>query len=337
MILRAQFALSLVLLATLCLVFAGVVWAARHTPVIADHIAREQAQQRTENLVFLYDNGYVDDSDYVLVDLLQHDDHSRGGVYFIGDSQSRAAIMPWLLPAAEQRLIHNYSLGDLRHRDQRFFFRTLIEEFGLLEAGAENVTIFMGVSFYMARDKDYSEESYVSAVFKRHGFYTYDAEAGVHRVAMSPLERFVRLQRVQANRFLRILFLSPSRVKPFDPETQNPQAEAQGENWRAAMDAELREFEALLDDLQARNVRLRVIMRPNGSWVDAHPYERTYRALVEPMLAARHIPLIDQTDLLADAEFGDAEHARSSGQMRLHEIDRQLAHEALAEMGIGAE
>jgi hypothetical protein len=80
-------------------------------------------------------------------------------------------------------------------------------------------------------------------------------------------------------------------------------------------------------------VRLRAVIRPSGSWNDHLPYERTYLQLVTPMLAARNVPLIDQSDLLADSDFIDDNHPKYSVQVRLHEIDREIALDELAEMG----
>lgn len=331
---RPQIWLLLTMLAVIAATWGGVVWASRTTDVVDRHLDRLVAEQREQNLTFLYDHGYIDDADYVLVEQLALHDHARGGVYFIGDSQTRVAIMPWLLPPEEQQLIRNYGLGDLRYRDLRFFTRLLIDDYGILQAGPENVTIILGLSFYMARAKDYAHESYVSAAFKRHGLFTYDGEAGIHRAPLSAVERFVRLRRIEANRFLRTLVFQPNRVKPFDPATHAPGAEVQEPGWEAAQAREIAELELLLDDLAARRVRVIALFRPNGTWTDYLPYEAAFRARVAPMLEARGVQLIDQGDLLADADFGDAAHANYRGQHIIHGQDRQIALEALAEMGI---
>lgn len=333
---RHQAALSLTLLATLCLTFAGLATAAHFTPAIDAHVAREEAIQRLTDGIFLYDDGYLDDGDYVLVGLLQFDQHAQGGVYFIGSSQTRTAIMPWRLPAGEQALIHNYAIGDLRHRDMRLYLRSLVEEHGLLSAGGENVTVFLELSPAMARPKDYEQISYVSHVFTRQGFYTYDGQQGIHRVQMSPIERFLRLQRIHVHRLLRIQLLRPSRVKLFTPEQQSELALDLGAAWRESLASESGELAETLDYLQQQNVRVRAVFRPSGAWIDALPYEADYRAAVMPLLAERGVPVIDQGDFLEEYEFGDDWHATYSGQLRLHEADRALALQALEEMGLRA-
>ncbi len=332
--LRMQAGLSLLLLVAFCMTFAALAAAARLSPVIANHVAREEALQRLTDGIFLYDAGYVDDADYVLVEQLQRDNHRSGGVYFIGSSQTRTAIMPWRLPAGEREFIHNYSIGDLRHGDLRFYIRALVEEHGLLRAGGENVTLFLELSPAMARPKDYAAVSYVSHVFTRHQLYTYDEEQGIHRVRMSPIEKFLRLQRIHVHRFLRILFGAPSRVKLFTPEQQSPAPLRLEPDWRPAMMREVDELAATIDYLQARNVHVRAIFPPSGSWIEALPYEAAYREAVLPVVAARGVPVIDRSDLLQDYEFGDDWHPTYSGQQRLHEADRALALEALQQMGI---
>lgn len=331
--LRAQAVLSLVLLAALSLTFAALAVAARYSPVIGDALERQAAQHRLNDGVLLYDGGYDDHADMVLLNDLPNADHSRGGVFFIGDSQSRTAIMPWRLRPAERALIHNYSIGDLRHRDMRLYVQALVEEHDLLAAGGEKVTIYLGMSYYLTRPKDYSQESFVSNVFERHGFYTYDAEAGIHRVAMSPVERFIRLQRIKVQRFLHIALDRPGVIRIFAPQFRKPEAMRLSETWRQSMESELRELDATLSYLQDRDVRVRVIIRPSGTWMNDYPYERTYMEMLRPILAAHNVPLIDQSDLMPDAYLGDDAHTTYTGQMILHDIDRRMALEDLAEMG----
>jgi hypothetical protein len=327
--------LSLLMLATICLTFAAIAAAAHLTPVIDNHVAREVALQQRTDRIFLYDDGYIDDGDYVLIGQLQNDNHSSGGVYFIGSSQTRTAIMPWRLPANEQRLIHNYAIGDVRHRELRFYLRSLVEEHDLLRAGGARVTVFLELSPALAAPKNYQENlSYVRHLFIRHGFYTYDAEQGIHRVPMSPLERLVRLQRVHAHRFLRILLFSPTRVKPFTPSQQTLQAFNPGPGWRASLARETEELGASIDYLQQRGVHVQAILRPSGSWIDTPSYEAQYREAVTPVLAARGVPVIDQSDFLDDREIGDDWHATATGQARLHEADMALALTALEDMGL---
>lgn len=331
-----QWRLPLLLCAAISLTFATIVALAHRLPTIASHSDQEVAYQRAINGSFLYDGGYVDDADYVLLGQIPYDTHAQGGVYFIGDSQSRTGLMTWRLRPEEQRLIHNYSLGDMRHKEQRAFVRMLVEEFGLLNGGAENTTIILGASYYMGRSKDYDDPiSYLHQAVERHGFYGYGGGGFFRRLPLSAFERFIRVQRDCAHRFLTIAFsMRRSRVKPHSPDQQTQASRVLPHDWRPSMNSEVQEFAALLDYLLEREVRVRVLIRPSGSWENGLPYEREYRALLDPLLAARNVPLIDQSDLLSDSLLNDGEHTNYEGQQILHRADRDIALRELAEMSI---
>lgn len=332
---KAQRWLSVMIAVVMLATVASTLVLARSTPVIQNYVDREVAKWEAVDSVYLFDNGYVDDTDYLLLDLLPSADHSKGGVFFIGDSQSRNALMPWLLSPAERELIHNYSVGDLHHRDQRLFIKMLVEEMGLLDGGADKTTIILGISPNMTRPRDYHKASYVSSSFSRHGLFTYTYDEGIHRANISDLERTWHVERDRVSRFVNIAMgTRKSRVLPFNPKLQTIEFNTEGDDWRESMDSEVIELTQLLDYLQARHVRVRAIMRPSGSWKKQLPYERTYLELVKPVLAARNVPLIDQSTLLADADFVDDNHVKYDVQLKLHELDREIARHELAEMGL---
>jgi hypothetical protein len=301
--------------------------------VIANHLAREEAWHQQSNGVYFYDGGYIDDGDFVLLHEMPNADYARGGVFFVGASELRAAIMPWELPAPERALIRNYALGDLRHQEVKHYLRLLVEEHGILESGAENVTIVLGLNYLMTRPMG----DYVPALFARHHAYSYDWQDGIHRVPQSPAERWLRTERDAANRFLRNAIAPRSRVRPW-PATLEWKIDhinaVMGEDWRANLEAQVRELGVSIDYLQARGVRVVALLPPSGSWQDGLPYETAYRQAVLPVLAARGVRVEDYGDYLADDEFGDDVHARFTGQQRLHEAYRELALRELAAMGI---
>lgn len=334
MIGRAQRVLSLAMLGAICLTGAGVVVLGRTTPVIENHVQRELARLEATNGLYYFDNGYRDEGDYVLLGQLLHDDYSRGGVYFIGSSEMNTALMPWALTPAERRLIHNYSIGDVRHSELRHYVRMLVEDNGLLQAGGERTTVILGLTFQQARRK--GGEMYVRDLFHRHRLYSYDWNEGIRRLPVSAVERDYIEARDLANRFLRIVFLAPSRVRvtPDTPEfmRQHMHGVMAGE-WRPLMQQEVDELAATIDYLQARGVRVWALYPPMGTWHDEMPYDRTYREMVTPVLEARNVPVTDFGDLLPDEEFMDALHARYRGQVQIHAAFRALALEALADMG----
>jgi hypothetical protein len=335
---RAQTVLSIVTLAAVAVAFAGVAALAGATSVLEDHVAREDELHRTTNGVHFYDGGYTDDGDLVLLGELPHADFSRGGVYFIGSSELRASIMPPRLPEEERALIHNYALGDLRHREVFHYVRMLVEDEGLIEAGPEKTTVILSLYYPLARLKNPTIpiDRYVETLFERHRFYSYDWDDGITKTSMTGAERFLRIQRDSATRFLRTLITKPSRVRPF-PATEewkrNHLIEVMGSDWRSVM-AEETEFVAkTLDYLQERDVRVVALLPPLADLHDELPYDAAYREIIMPMLEARGVPIADFSDFLEDDEFGDDMHARYSGQQRLHEAYRALALDQLEAMG----
>jgi hypothetical protein len=325
----AQWALALTLAATACATFVAAAAGAQFTPVIENHVERQIERQAAVNGMYLYNRGYVDDGDYVLLGQIPNADFSRGGVYFIGASEMKLTLMPWRLAPEEAALIHNYSIGDFRHGDVLQFVRMLVEEGGLLQAGAERTTIFLGLSTEMTREPS---PQYVGALLERHGFYTFERSGAMHLRVMSPVERSYRLGRNSANRFLSILLTSPNRVRTRREIEQLPENQVRTGDWRPAMELEGRNLAQTIDYLQARGVAVRAIYPPQASWRRDVDYSGPYFEMVSEILAARGVPLIDQRDLLTDAEFGDAVHARYDGQLKLHDAYLDLARDALHEM-----
>jgi hypothetical protein len=335
---RSQRTISTMLLTAMALTCVAVGMAAHLTPVIDNHVHREVSQQRAVNGMSLFNGGYLDDGDYVLVDQLPDADYSRGGVYFIGASETKISIRPWELPAEEQALIHNYSLGDLRHSDVLHFVRSLVEEDGLLEAGPEKTTIVLGLSYQMTRTRDLSvaQDRYVPMLFERNGMYLYDPVEGIQRKPMTALERFLRIERIRAGRLLQLLISPPEKVKTGrdDPATLHQYLINQmGSDWRPEMEKQVAYVGETIDYLQSLGVRVRVIFPPEGSWHDGLPYHQAYRALLAPIFKARGVPVSDLRDLLPDSDFGDAVHARFSGELKLHKVYRDIALQALSDMG----
>ena len=154
---------------------------------------------------------------------------------------------------------------------------------------------------------------------------------------MSSVERFLRRERLYANRFLQILTLWPSRVlvgeEPDPAKFQAMWIKSIGPNWEEEMRAQVDDLAVLLDYLQERKVRVRVILPPQGTWHDGLPFDAAYRDMLRPILEPRKIPVTDLRRLLPDEDFGDAGHLRYSGQWKLHRVYREMALQALAEMG----
>jgi hypothetical protein len=304
---------------------------AHRSPVIADYAKSEEQRQREVDGVWLYDAGYLDDADYLLLGQIPNDDYSRGGVYFIGDSQTAVALMAWRLPPEERALIHNYGVGALRHRDVYHLVRMLVEDFDLLQAGGERTTIVLGASYYLARPAIPGVT--LAYYVERHHLYSYD-ERGMHPTPLSPLQRAAIMERDRVQRFLSILGGRPSRVTVHLSDQQTPEGRVLEGDWRASMPEEIGYLRATIDYLKGRNVNVVVFLPATGSWDDAVPYEAAYRATALPMLAQEGVEVVDEGDWIADEDFADGNHPTYSAQLGLHERNRALAVRALGEMGL---
>jgi len=321
------------LLAMLATFAVGII-VAEKTPVLENHVNREIARVEQTGGLYYFDNGHVDEGDYVLLAKLNYDDYSRGGVYFIGTSELQAGFADWVMTPDEARLIHNYSIGNMRHRETGHYLRMLVEENDLLPAGGENTTIILSLSFQMTRiDRG---EMYVEELFHRHGLYTYDRERGIHKVEMPRWQRQLILERDRVQRALRAVIMPTSRVVTWDdtPEQRDAHMRRVMEgDWEAEMRRQVGFLADQIDYLQARGVRVRALYPPRGTWQDLMPYEAAYTEMVEPVLAARGVPISDFRRLVDDEYFRDAIHVKYRGRLIFHEALMELARQSLREMG----
>lgn len=336
---RTQLWMSTALFCALCFACVAVALLARFSPVMKNYVASQLELQRRINGGYLYTGGYADWGDYLLVGTLPDADYSRGGVYFMGASNTVVSLMPWMLDPAEQKLIHNYGLPGIDHREAFYFLRSLVEEQGLLRSGGKKTTVFLGLFYSMAREKrgQVIGDDQIPLLFRRHGFYSFDKRKGIHLVGMAPPVRFLKRERVYANRFLRILTTRPNNVAP--ARSDKPEyylrtiTEVMGSQWQEDMDEQLPYLAAMLDYLLAHEVRVHVILPPYPAFHDLLPFTVEYRKRVLHLLETRGIPVTDLSHLLPDNEFVDETHFRYTGQLQVHNLYRELALRALHEMG----
>jgi hypothetical protein len=328
-----QFLLAGAMLAAVILTFGTLAFLGRTTPVIPDYVQESLDRQRATNGLYYFDNGYMDEGDFVLLGQLPRDDYSRGGVYFIGASELNTGLMVSRLTPAERQLIHNYSLGDIRHTDVRQYVRMLVEEFDLLKAGGEKTTVILGLTHQLARRK---ESAYADGLFARHGLYSYEWGGTIARRPMPAIAVEYVLLKDLARRYLHLALDPPNRVRetPDTPEVMhNHMTGVMTGDWKTLMEAEVQELFATIDYLQERDVHVQAVLPPRGSWQKKYPYADAYLDIVLPILAERNVPVTDFGNLAADDEFMDALHVRYSGQVKFHAGLHALAREALARMG----
>lgn len=335
MCLSAQVGYSLLMLSAMVATFAVTIFIAENTPLLSNHVASEIARTQETGGLYYSDNGYIDEGDYVLLDKLYNDDYARGGVYFVGTSELQAGFMEWALTPNESRLIHNYSIGNMRHREIGQWLQMLVEENQLLEAGGENTTVVLSLTFQMTRINQ--NEMYVDNLFHRHGLYTYSERSGIHNVQMPAWRRWLALERDRVRRSLRLLMFNDySRVVTYDDPLSERFAHMNGVmegDWRGEMRRQVAFLAEQIDYLQARGVVVRALYPPQGTWQDELPYADAYYEMVAPILAERGVRISDMRDLVPDQHFRDAIHVKYRGRVIFHEALMDLARESLREMG----
>jgi hypothetical protein len=93
------------------------------------------------------------------------------------------------------------------------------------------------------------------------------------------------------------------------------------------------QLQRMLDYLQARHVRVSLLIMPTGSWFKGIPAEEIFMTRLPHMAAANGVPLIDLTDLLSDDEFMDDRHPTFAGAKKVHQALLKWALDQLHQTG----
>ncbi len=327
---RAQTLAATVVLCTMGVTFAVLDAAARNQSLAGWIDRQSQETRRATKGIFSYTGYFVDFEDRLLLDELPAADYSRGGVYLIGSSNLKWATMFWELPPPQQALIHNYALGACGHTQQFQFLRYLIERQNLLQAGGEKTLVIFGVSYHNIAHQHDPDGFFVN-LWKRHGFYTCSPTEGIAPLPVSALRRFFHVERVRIAGFLAKLrpciFGEVRRLwredSPAPPRVHNPKEyndlrrKVLGADWKVKLADQTAEFARMIDYLRARDVRVAVVLLPQGSWEANLPFERTYNEEISRICRTKALPLFDWSHMLDDDDFADSNHPNLFGMEKL--------------------
>lgn len=330
----AQACLTGLLLLIICGSCLGVDYFAR-SPLVAKWLMSSELREwKHKNLQHQHRMYFADFEDRLLLDELPQADFSKGGVYFIGASNVKVSIMPWLLSDNLRQRVGNYGFSASTPAQQFQFLRYLVEHKGLAVAGDKTLVVlglFYGTA-YTAEDRP--NATFFEKLFGRHGLFTYTQADGIAPVPMSGLERTLRIEKVRCAGFLDALchLGTKSSYKPtkHDPEAYRKyRIDFLGENWREGMSSQVAELGKMIAYLRARGVRVMVIYMPQATWHDSLPHPAEFRKQTESLCQACDIPIVDFSKLLADGDFYDSTHANYVGQHKLHQammeiVDRHL-------------
>ena len=91
------------------------------------------------------------------------------------------------------------------------------------------------------------------------------------------------------------------------------------------MPEQVGEFGRMIDYLLARNVHVKVVLLPQGSWENNLPFERAYQKQIEAVCGKRTIQLLDWSTMLKDEDFADSNHPNLYGMDVLQDSFMGLA------------
>jgi hypothetical protein len=331
----ASSALLMVLLAT-CLMIDLV---ARNKSLERWLMAKSTIFAERNGTVFSNTGNFIDFEDRVLLDEIPQVDYSRGGVYFFGSSNMKWAFTTWDLPEEQKRLIHNYGIGASNHTIQLQLIRYLMEQRKFLTAGDKDLVIF-GVTFQLAHIDDPSTGFFVS-LLRRHGLYTITPDGQIAAVPMSAVAHWLRIEKARSGGlFWNMGRLVKSRaaaffgwsIRPPPKLLSSPDALRGfmgGARWQQNTDTELERLRETIVLLRSHHTQVKVILLPQGSWMNELPYKPYYEAKLRSLCLSTSTPLIDLSQALPDSAFADSSHLTVDGQrifrdLIVREISGQL-------------
>lgn len=330
---------------------AAVLAVALATVGVADLAARSDAiagwvdayrleQCRQKNCDYEYAGRFLNFEQRFLVEELPQADYSAGSVCFVGSSVMKGAIFLNDLNASEHRVIENYSWGAALHSQERSLVRYLVEDHGLLAAGGERTLVVVGLYYGSAAQLEPPRANFFKEMLTYEGLYTLGADEQMRDAPMSAIERDVRIERARLRQSVGNLLkrwdagLTPA-TRPQTPAVfQSGWRDYMGSNWKANMRGQVSQLGDMVDYLRARGAVVAGVVLPLASWQRALPFPGELRSLVDPMFEAKHVPILDLSTLVDDADFGDSAHVTMRGERNVSDVLLGLARNHLRDRAI---
>ena len=93
-----------------------------------------------------------------------------------------------------------------------------------------------------------------------------------------------------------------------------------GEHWRDNMDVQLEQLKKTIALLRSKNAQVKIILLPQGTWMDELPFKSRYEMLVKALCQATSTPLIDLSRAMPDEAFVDSNHLTVEGQSKFRDL-----------------
>jgi len=270
-------------------------------------------------------------------------DYSRGGVYFMGASNMKWALKTWDLPSETRPLIHNFAFGGSKHSDQYDLIRFLVQEDGLLKAGAEKTLVVFGLCYrntYQGRLAGQGPSDYFTQIWSRHGFYTVEPDGTIHHDSRhNTFMKRIILERFKMAGLLREID-NMTRVRFEGLRTPTPDVwnqewiQVMRPNWKEVMDSELRALDGAIHYLKQRNVKVVVVRFPLPSYDAELPFNPVYVQKLRDICDDTDVKIYDFSKLLDDDDFTDGAHINPTGMEKFRHAVTGICLDHLRSAGI---
>ena len=285
---------------------------------------RALADSRKQGQPFVRTGNFRDYFDTLMLDELPGADYSRGGVYFFGSSNVLYCADFADLPPDQVRLIHNYAFPGADPGEILQFIRYLVERRGFLAAGAEKTcaVVCLGQDdMVQSTPEEQGAGGFFPAYLKSSSFYQYDPVDGIRDAPLTSWNYFAKLRRARWRGLMQRLgrSLEGAPRRQIDMKALREQAE-RAKTSASYKPLELAELERLMVYLKSRNVDVRFLFMPMGSWNDGTPVHEAFISKTSAICAAKGIPVIDLGQLLSDDQFMDFHHANLEGAQKVKNV-----------------
>ena len=102
-----------------------------------------------------------------------------------------------------------------------------------------------------------------------------------------------------------------------------------GPQWTEKLDDSVALLNRCIDYLLARNVRVVVVLLPQGTWEKNLPYSQAYANRIGDLCSVKKLRLINLINLLSDDDFGDSNHYTVAGTQKVDSKFMELARDHL--------
>jgi hypothetical protein len=302
----------------------------------------QQSKSKKLMPLFCTNDHFIDAQDRILHDQIPSADFSRGGVHFVGACNLAWGLKLWEEPAAIRSLVRNFGVQGTSHADQFDMIRFLVENEGLLKAGAEKTLIVLGTDYHVSHEARVNGNWRMDMrrAWTRRGFYTIDQNDAIHRAALSPAAETIIRERVKITGFLKELVniayvATPlKRARVHDPNMYREEWKiAMHSDWQERIRVDLAAFAETINYLKSHGAKVAVIEMPRASWDANIPFNDFYDKEVPKICNASEVKYYDFSRLVNDDDFASSSHLTPNGVEKLQAAVRPIYLEHLRSIG----